>query len=326
MNILIISHQYYPVLGGVPVVARLLANGFLQLNANIRLVTATPAKDEEKESFDVYRRPHPLILLKLFKWADQIVMLGPSVRSGWPVFLTRKPCVISHQAGVPVGGFQKALMEKSTNIACSNYLADAIGGNAIGVGNPFDSLTFNYDESIKKDRDFIFVGRLEKDKGADILLRALADLRERRKPIRASIVGAGSSEHSLKQLSVELGVDDMVDFTGPLHCAELRTMIQRHYIGIVPSRWQEPFGIVALELIACGLPVIAASVGGLPEAVGPCGLLFTNEKHQELSHLMEKLYLDRGLQRDLIANAEKHLEKSKPINVAKSYLRVLAEN
>lgn len=324
MRVLIVSHQYYPVLGGVLVVARLLAQGFLELNAAVRLVTATPTTSQENDPFDVYRRPSPLFLLKLFRWAGQIVMIGPSVRSGWPVFFSRKPCVISHQAGVPVGKLQWALIKKSKNIACSQYLADGIGGDTISVANPFDPSNFCADKSVPKERDFIFVGRLVPDKGSDIFLRALADLRKRGIAVRASIVGAGGEKQTLEKLATELGVADMVVFTGPLHGAELQSTIQRHRIGIIPSRWQEPFGIVALELIACGLPVIAARVGGLPEAVGPCGLLFKNEDYRELSSKMEYLFLDRKLQHRLLSKAQAHLGKSSPKNVAKAYLNVLA--
>ena len=324
MNTLIVAHQYYPVLGGVPVVARLLANGFLRSNVAVRLVTATRTPNHESDPFLVYRNPHPLLRLELFGWADQIVMIGPSVRSGWPTFFSRKPCVISHQAGLPSGWLQWALVRRARNIACSQYLASAIGRDVVAVPNPFDSSTFRICASVTKDREFIFVGRLVRDKGVDVLLRALANLHSRGMKARMSVVGAGHEEQKLKQLALDLDIGDSVDFTGALHGAELAAMIQSHHIGIVPSRWQEPFGIVALELIASGIPIIVSRVGGLPEAAGPCGLLFDNEDYQDLSRKMERLLLDRRLQVKLLSRTKAHLAPSSPENAAMSYLRVLA--
>jgi glycosyltransferase involved in cell wall biosynthesis len=323
LKILLVSHQYYPVLGGVPEITRLLALGFRELNYAVRLITATESTGEESDLFEVYRRPSPWRLLKLYGWADYVVMVGPSIRSGWPALLTGKPCLVSHHAGMPMGRLQWALVKKSKNVACSHFLAEKIGHATVGIANPYDGSVFYLDRSIPKERDFIYVGRLSHEKGVDLMLLGLAELRKQGMVFKATIVGGGKEEQSLRKLANKLGIREEVEFTGPLFGKELAAKIRGHRIGVIPSRCEETFGIVALEFIACGLPVVAARVGGLPDAVGPCGLYFESGHQQELAKQMEKLLADEHLRNQLNKGAKSHLEYSSPAHVANEYIKVL---
>jgi glycosyltransferase involved in cell wall biosynthesis len=326
VKILIVSHQYFPVIGGVPVVARLLAQGFLEHGAEVRLVTATPSREIDEPEFPVYRTPGPLQLIGLFSWAELVVMIGPSIRLGWPLLLARRPLIVSHQAGVPSGWLQRALARKAVNVACSNYLAERLGGNAKGIANPFDYRLFKGDRSRARDRDFIFVGRLIHEKGADIFLRALGNLERLGIKATGTIVGTGEQEGILKQLAHDLGLANRVTFTGALKGREIVEAMQRHHVGVMPSRWPEPFGIVALELIASGCVVIGARVGGIPEAIGDCGVRFTSEDDQELASVMRRLIVDDIARSDLLKNSVDHLAKSEPRCVAACYMNVLSRS
>jgi glycosyltransferase involved in cell wall biosynthesis len=326
MKILIVSHQYYPVLGGVPVVARLLSKGFQELGKSVRLITATESCTEDVDPFQVYRKPGIFRSLKLYKWADVVVMIGPSLRSGWPMLILNKPCLISHQAGITEGKLHSLLIKNSKNVACSEYLANQMRGRAISIPNPFDSSLFKINTDILKERDFIYVGRLVDEKGVDVFLNALSYLKKHGITASATIVGAGDDENKLKALHKSLGLSDAVCFSGPLFGDELLEAIQKHRIGIVPSRFQEPYGIVSLELIASGLPVIASRVGGLPESVGPCGVLFDNENYEELARHMENLLRDDKSMNGLTEPCMKHLNRTLPLNVARAYLEYSADN
>ncbi len=91
---------------------------------------------------------------------------------------------------------------------------------------------------------------------------------------------------------------------------------------VVPSRLAEPFGVVALEGIACGCVLIGSTGGGLCDAIGPCGLIFENNSVTGLATAIRRLLEDEVLCQSLRAHAPAQLEKHSPRRVAEAYLRV----
>lgn len=120
-----------------------------------------------------------------------------------------------------------------------------------------------------------FVGRIQPLKAPDVLLRAVAELLARRPELRGRlvllVVGGPSGNgldrpESLRELATALGIDDVVRFLPPQRGAALAEVYRAADVIAVPS-YSESFGLVALEAQACGTPVVAAAVGGLPVAV-----------------------------------------------------------
>jgi glycosyltransferase involved in cell wall biosynthesis len=109
--------------------------------------------------------------------------------------------------------------------------------------------------------DVLFVGELRHLKGVDILLDALAELKDRR--VTTTIVGSGPDEAAFKEMSSALGLADLVRFTGAL---PIRKAFALGRVMVVPSR-AESFPYVVLEASAAGVPLIATNVGGIPEIV-----------------------------------------------------------
>jgi glycosyltransferase involved in cell wall biosynthesis len=95
-----------------------------------------------------------------------------------------------------------------------------------------------------------------------------------------------------------------------------------HQIMVVPSRWDEPFGIVALEGIACGCVVVGSENGGLREAIGPCGITFPNGSVDELATVLRKLLGDPELCSSLRSQREAHLARFEARTIACEYLRI----
>ena len=111
------------------------------------------------------------------------------------------------------------------------------------------------------DAPIVCVGRFEPSKGQDVLLRAAAALPE---PRRVVLLGGGSQRAALEALAEELELSvDLPGFLGP---AEVRAEMAGAAVVVVPSR-AEGFGMVAVEGLAAGVPVIASAVGGLAEVV-----------------------------------------------------------
>jgi D-inositol-3-phosphate glycosyltransferase len=120
-----------------------------------------------------------------------------------------------------------------------------------------------------------FAGRIQPLKAPDVLLHAAAELIARRPGLRRRLIvlvaggpsGSGLEEpRALHELSVSLGISDVVRFLPPQEPARLALVFRAADVVAVPSH-NESFGLVALEAQACGTPVVAAAVGGLPVAV-----------------------------------------------------------
>lgn len=121
----------------------------------------------------------------------------------------------------------------------------------------------------------LFVGRIQPLKAPDVLIEAATEILKRNPELRSRLVVAicgGPSGSGLERpdalvtLAQKLGVSDVVRFVPPINRAELVKWFQAASVCVVPSH-SESFGLVAIEAQACGTPVIAARVGGLPTAV-----------------------------------------------------------
>ncbi|MEO8464790.1 MAG: glycosyltransferase family 4 protein [Gammaproteobacteria bacterium] len=115
--------------------------------------------------------------------------------------------------------------------------------------------------------NLLCVARLVKEKGFDVAIRALADVRDNDPNVRMTIAGDGPERANLESLAAELGVAESIRFAGWVTPAEVGTLLQEAFMVLIPSRWREPFGLIALQAAEAGRPVIASRVGGLPEIV-----------------------------------------------------------
>jgi phosphatidylinositol alpha-1,6-mannosyltransferase len=139
---------------------------------------------------------------------------------------------------------------------------------------------------------FLSVGRLQRRKGHDMTLRALARLRQTMPRVRYVIVGDGPLEAQLKADTATLGVTDIVHFVGPASQADLPRWYTAADVFVMPNRSDgvdfEGFGIVFLEAAAAGLPVIGGRGGGVPEAVEDAvtGRLVDGTNLEAITHAM----------------------------------------
>jgi D-inositol-3-phosphate glycosyltransferase len=151
------------------------------------------------------------------------------------------------------------------------------------------------------DRLLLFVGRMEPLKGLDVLLGAAARLDEDL-PVRVLVVGgdgrASDELDRLKGLSDRLGIAARVTFTGPVGHDVLPLYYNAADVCIVPS-YYESFGLVALEAMACGTPVVASHVGGLSVTVrdGETGYLVEQHSPQPFADRVAALLADDELRR-----------------------------
>lgn len=139
-------------------------------------------------------------------------------------------------------------------------------------------------------------GRVQYEKGFQVLARAIGSLRHRVPGIRCVIAGRGSYLAELQsQIDIE-GLSDLVNLAGFVSDEDLRDLLHRAGCGVIPSLY-EPFGIVALESMASGAPTVVARTGGLAEIVdgSGAGLLFEPGNHHDLADRIEEVLTDRAV-------------------------------
>lgn len=146
----------------------------------------------------------------------------------------------------------------------------------------------------------LLVANLIKEKGGDVAIRALALLPE---TVELWIVGDGRDQPRLVDLCDELSISHRVRFLGNQRNVE--PYMQAADCLVCPSTWGEATGLVNLEALACGLPVVASAIGGIPEFVTDerTGLLFTPANHREMAEKIRRLLEDPELARRLSRHA-----------------------
>jgi glycogen(starch) synthase len=333
MKILIYSPAFYPSIGGLETVISNLAHEFLTYNFRVKVVCQTPAIDSKNFPFEVIRRPNANQLLELTRWCDLYFQACVSLKGLWPVLLMPKPLVVTHQTWYcdPKGrwiwqAWLKHFVSRfTTNIAPSHAIANQLPSHVTVIPNSYPDDIFYERPEIPRNKELVFLGRLVSDKGADLLLDALACLKKQGLQPTLTIIGQGTEETRLRQQVEDLNLLSQVNFVGVKQDQALAELLNAHQILVVPSRWQEPFGIVALEGIACGCVVIGSEQGGLKDAIGPCGVTFPNGDVETLSQKIADLLNNPHKLLAYKANAKFHLLKHTKAEVAKAYLKVFKE-
>ena len=186
---------------------------------------------------------------------------------------------------------------------------------------------FNLDKESKK---ILFVGRLMKEKGLDILFQAYHLVNERIPNTRLILVGKGYLRKELEKLAEKLGVDDKVIFTGFISDELLKQAYSASDIFVLPSR-AETQSLVLLEASAMGLPLVGAKITAIPELVrdGWNGYTFEPENHEDLAQKIIKILSNGKLMEKFSKNSLKLAEKhdlNKSVNRLEELYRSLLKH
>ncbi len=208
-------------------------------------------------------------------------------------------------------------------LACSEYLQAELARNGIAadvVLLPVADSSTTFQRCPAADPVFAFSGRLDREKGVGLLLRAFARLHSKHPTARLKIIGRGPLRLQLEKEAASLGLTNAVEFCGWLSMPEIEAKMSEAWALVVPSLWAEPLGFVALEAILRGMPVIASATGGLAEIVeeGVSGLLFPNNDEEALVARLEviasgKIFPDHSLPDEVVRrtsekfNLERHV-------------------
>jgi len=293
-----------------------------------------PAEPGSPLPYRVIYTPGPRAWWQLVKWTNVVLHMNLCLKALWPHFLLRRPLIISHQSCYKsyrsYSSYSPSLrerlklwcMSRATNIPASHAIARALAIPCKVIPNPYDNAVFTRPRNLPCERELIFVGRLVSEKGVDLLLAAMKHLQPPWHTARLTIIGDGPERPSLQNQAAQSGLKPQVSFLGTLDQHGVARELRRHKILVIPSVYEEPFGVVALEGAASGCLVLGSDGGGLPEAIGPAGTLFRRGDPVDLaSQLMRLLRADvrSPARRQAIAD---HLQQHRPAQIASEYLKV----
>ncbi|MDE3110853.1 MAG: glycosyltransferase family 4 protein [Acidobacteriota bacterium] len=349
LKILLYTHGFPPILGGVETYAALFADGLTSFSRSatgptfvVTVVTRTAAGDfdDSKLTFRVVRRPDFWELVRLIREADLVHLAGPCLLPLAVCWLIRKPVLIVHhgyqticpngllfkqpsqtmcvghfmkgeyveclhcckQTTGPVRSVQSLILtfprrwlckRIAANVCITKYVESRISlprsrtvYYGIDVSEPIDA-QWARRQSVAL--EFGYVGRLVSEKGLKLILRAAKQILDRGKMFKLTFVGDGPDRQSLESMVQELGLGEIVKFTGSLRNAELYRAVRDVSVLMMPSIWEETAGLSAIEQMMRGRLVIAADVGGLGEVVGDAGLKFAPGDWRGLASCMQRV-------------------------------------
>jgi len=176
-------------------------------------------------------------------------------------------------------------ISKQTNDALTSWLRQDDDRFVI-INNGVDIQKFSSTKIDVIPQSLIMVSRFAPSKDQETVIRAMKYINDSAKLI---LVGDGENKAYCEELAKNIGVSDRVRFLGSrLDTPEL---IASSYIGIQSSNW-EGFGLTAVEIMACGKPIVASNVDGLKQVVEGAGEIFTLGDVSNLAHVINNLLSD----------------------------------
>lgn len=206
----------------------------------------------------------------------------------------------------------------SVSKAADKFVESVLGSEYKGkryvVPGGVDVERYRPPEEEPEENYILFVGRLVYRKGLHVAIKALQYVR---KDIKLYVVGKGYMEFPSYLLAKAYGVDDRVRFLGVVSESKKAELYRGATAVVVPSIINESMGIVALEAMASGRPVVATTVGGLGELIehGETGILVKPGDERAIADAINMLLDDASLRRRLGANARKAAEEKYSWNV-----------
>ncbi|MGI4885929.1 MAG: glycosyltransferase family 4 protein [Janthinobacterium lividum] len=340
LRILLLSHYFYPEIGGIEVNSEIYARAFAAAGHDVHLLTWSVIDTEVPFPFTVVRNPSNSALFKEHAWADIVFENNPCLRMAWPGLFFGRPSVVSMNTELyrtsSSGWFSMRWVKRAwlwrtgAVISVSDALRKQFWPAASVIGNPYRAQDFKVLDHISRTDNFVFLGRLVSQKGADLAVEAfhcvLAKLAERDpgapRPT-LTIIGDGPERANLEQQVAALHLGNYVRFTGFMQGRTLVEELNRHRYLLVPSLYGEAFGNVVLEGMACGCLPIVSDSDGLPEAAGRAGLVFRRNDANALAAAIYYIIHEPVLEMQLREAAPAHLSAHQPEAVSQRYLQVL---
>ncbi len=324
------SYAYPPATGGMELFSSLMREALQVRGHTVRVVTEVDAPMIEDRPHRVERQLDKPALKQAVAWADLCFVSGVSMHYQIPALLARKPLVVTHhgwQHGIDGKAGRRSRLKRflcglGLNIAVSRAVAADLPVPSLVLHNPVHCDFQLGPEFAFRSREVVFVGRLVSEKGVNVLIDALAHLRDRGRMVTATIIGDGKERSALERQANLFGLRGSVVFRGHMELSRIHQQLLDHSIMAVPTLAREGFSMAALEGLAAGCVVLGSNAGGLPEAIGPCGLTFPPGDSSVLAALIEDLLAHPESAAAFRAAIPAHLDLLHVDRVADRYVEV----
>jgi glycosyltransferase involved in cell wall biosynthesis len=197
---------------------------------------------------------------------SRVLYMLPLMRSRLPKIMTfeREPTKRTVYLGAALGNGSLSFT------GCSEYICRqgrGAGGEWRTIHNFVDTSYYQFRPSVPDDAPLVFLSRVERIKGAHTAIE-VARLTGRRLIIAGNHASSGPElDYWTREIAPRLGGD--IEYIGPVDNLQKNALLGQAAAMIVPIEWNEPFGIVFAEALACGTPIISCPLGALPEIVRP---------------------------------------------------------
>ncbi|WP_316804873.1 glycosyltransferase family 4 protein [Pedobacter nototheniae] len=282
MKIALIADPELPVppllYGGIERIIAMLIDGYINLGHEVSLfahaASVTPAKlipykgASSGNKIDVIRNSW-LINKELFSNKYDIVHSFGRLAYLLPQLPLGIPKLMSYQREPSISQIKKAIKLAKHNTlsftGCSAYISNQIADYAAAypIFNGVDLKVYNFKPEIADNAPLVFLGRIEPIKGAHIAIEIAR--KTKKKLIIAGNIPPEYQQYYDDKIRPEL--DDQITHIGPVNDVEKNKLLGNALAFLMPIEWNEPFGIVMAEAMACGTPVIGFNRGSVPEVV-----------------------------------------------------------
>ncbi len=188
------------------------------------------------------------------------------------LMLSKTPKVVSYQLPPTISQVKKAVKIARSNslhfTACSNFIAGQIKDycNVTTIYNGVDITDYQFNDSVASDAPLVFLGRIQKEKGTSVAIQLAKKTNS--KLIIAGNIPAEEIHQQYFDREVKPFIDqDQIKYIGPVNNAQKNELLRTARAMLMPVLWDEPFGIVMAESLACGTPVIGFNKGAVSEVV-----------------------------------------------------------
>lgn len=239
----------------------------------------------------------------------------PFVISAWGTDVMKFPEKNFAAKAILSFNFKKADLLCATSYTIKEYIARITDKAVTVIPFGIDVATFSPQktESLFPDGSFVIgsIKLLEPLYNINILVRAFARLQEKYPALRLLIVGQGTAEKQLKELSAGLGISEKVVFTGRIPFQQISKYYNMLHVLVNISEY-ESFGVSVIEAMACGKPVVVTNVGGLKEIVkdDSLGLKVEVGSMEQTAEAIEKLMLDKALYAGISDNVRRYVTET----------------
>ena len=264
------------------------------------------------------------IISKIFKKPFVLMVHGSDILDNWQneKFAKKRKFAIRY-----------ALTNADKIICASSYMkkqvTDLIGihKNAIVISYGINLSKFQIQQlapNNNKEKTILFIGNLIPLKGVDVLINAFEIVKRQIANLKLNIIGEGYLKDELKLSIKQKGLDKEITFLGIIKNKELPKYLNHCNLLCLPSR-QEAFGVVLIETMACGKPVVASKIGGIVDIVQSeeAGYLFQPGDVNELAYFLKKALLKKWDQNKIRSFAQKYSREYVASKIIKIYDQLL---